>query len=298
MCVHSILHAWSHLEFSLLFLLKEWCLFIFNISWPLTPSKNPQIATSTLVGGFNPFEKYARQNGFIFPKDRGENSKNMWVTTTGRTSQPAPQNPSGHHFQDDSCRPWIAPHSSSRPLAPLPYLLPSHGKIQHGKWDGYLGFFSLKSQDFDKKMAPLWLLKAGGYHRVTRWCYSTQVSTPKHTFSLPEHSMLQTSVFFVASMGGQSLPDVENVYTIQNGHLFRSAELTQIWMLCWGRGERTQWFCTTAQVYASMRLYSMHTASEHLRPDGESWQKWVQRSRAMHCTLMILFIRCHKCLHM
>ena len=28
-----------------------------------------------LVGGFNPFEKYARQNGFIFPKDRGENKK-------------------------------------------------------------------------------------------------------------------------------------------------------------------------------------------------------------------------------
>ncbi len=25
------------------------------------------------VGGFNPFEKYARQNGFIFPKDRDEN---------------------------------------------------------------------------------------------------------------------------------------------------------------------------------------------------------------------------------
>ena len=30
-----------------------------------------------LVGGFNPFEKYARQNGFIFPKFRGENSKNI-----------------------------------------------------------------------------------------------------------------------------------------------------------------------------------------------------------------------------
>ena len=30
---------------------------------------------SCLVGGFNPFEKYARQNGFIFPKFRGENKK-------------------------------------------------------------------------------------------------------------------------------------------------------------------------------------------------------------------------------
>ena len=28
-----------------------------------------------LVGGFNPFEKYARQNGFIFPNFRGENKK-------------------------------------------------------------------------------------------------------------------------------------------------------------------------------------------------------------------------------
>ena len=36
-----------------------------------------------LVGGWtNPFEKYARQNGFIFPKVRGENSKNAWVATT------------------------------------------------------------------------------------------------------------------------------------------------------------------------------------------------------------------------
>ena len=37
----------------------------------------------SLVGGFNPFEKYARQNGFIFPfVFRGENSKNLWVATT------------------------------------------------------------------------------------------------------------------------------------------------------------------------------------------------------------------------
>ena len=28
-----------------------------------------------LVGGFNPVEKYARQNGFIFPKVRDENKK-------------------------------------------------------------------------------------------------------------------------------------------------------------------------------------------------------------------------------
>ena len=36
-----------------------------------------------LVGGWtNPFEKHARQNGIIFPKVRGENSKNMNETTT------------------------------------------------------------------------------------------------------------------------------------------------------------------------------------------------------------------------
>ncbi len=28
-----------------------------------------------LVGGFNPFQKYARQNGNLFPRDRGENKK-------------------------------------------------------------------------------------------------------------------------------------------------------------------------------------------------------------------------------
>ena len=32
---------------------------------------------SALVGGFNPFEKYARQNGFIFPNVRGENKKDF-----------------------------------------------------------------------------------------------------------------------------------------------------------------------------------------------------------------------------
>ena len=40
------------------------------------------IPKKSLVGGFNPFEKYARQNGFIFPNFRGENSKNVWVATT------------------------------------------------------------------------------------------------------------------------------------------------------------------------------------------------------------------------
>ena len=30
----------------------------------------------------NPVEKYACQNGFIFPKDRGENKKHIWVATT------------------------------------------------------------------------------------------------------------------------------------------------------------------------------------------------------------------------
>ena len=37
-----------------------------------------KIPTNILVGGFNPFEKYARQNGFIFPNFRGEN-KNIWT---------------------------------------------------------------------------------------------------------------------------------------------------------------------------------------------------------------------------
>ena len=37
-----------------------------------------------IVDGFNPFEKYACQNGFIFPKFRSEN-ENTWDTTTWKT---------------------------------------------------------------------------------------------------------------------------------------------------------------------------------------------------------------------
>ena len=46
--------------------------------------KIPQVSPNCLlVGGWtNPFEKYERQNGFIFPKFWGENSKNLWVATT------------------------------------------------------------------------------------------------------------------------------------------------------------------------------------------------------------------------
>ncbi len=45
------------------------------------PYKNHQQKqpTSLLVGGWtNPCEEYISQNGFIFPKDRGKNSKNIW----------------------------------------------------------------------------------------------------------------------------------------------------------------------------------------------------------------------------
>ena len=42
-------------------------------------SSHHQPVKDLLVGGWtNPSEKYARQNGFIFPKFRGENSKNVW----------------------------------------------------------------------------------------------------------------------------------------------------------------------------------------------------------------------------
>ena len=40
----------------------------------LVSSRKPRERTD-LVGRFNPFEKYARQNGFIFPKFRGKNKK-------------------------------------------------------------------------------------------------------------------------------------------------------------------------------------------------------------------------------
>ena len=53
------------------------------------------------------------------------------------------------------------------------------------------------------------------------------------------------------------------------------------------------WFCATAQAYASMRLYSTQRQVKILAGTGK-----VQRNRAMHCTLMILFTRCHECLCM
>ena len=47
-----------------------------EMSWELIDSTLAHIIDKDkLVGGFNPLEKYARQNGFIFPKVRGENKK-------------------------------------------------------------------------------------------------------------------------------------------------------------------------------------------------------------------------------
>ena len=42
---------------------------------------------SSLVGGFNPSEKYARQNGFIFPNFRGENKKTVKPTPSQNISK-------------------------------------------------------------------------------------------------------------------------------------------------------------------------------------------------------------------
>ena len=49
--------------------------------WPcpaLHGASSPGVVYQLVGGWTNPFEKYARQNGFIFPKFRGENSKNIW----------------------------------------------------------------------------------------------------------------------------------------------------------------------------------------------------------------------------
>ena len=59
---------------------QKWWIFI---PWEnKSVKKHQQSPKNSLVGGFNPFEKYARQNGFIFPKVRGEHKKNIWVATT------------------------------------------------------------------------------------------------------------------------------------------------------------------------------------------------------------------------
>ena len=48
--------------------------FEYFPGWLFTESSHPKLRN--LVGGWtNPFEKYARQNGFIFPKVRGKNKK-------------------------------------------------------------------------------------------------------------------------------------------------------------------------------------------------------------------------------
>ena len=59
-----------------------------------------------LVGGFNPFEKYARQIGSFPQGGRGENSNNIWVATNlvnwscsfQGTATPHSQVPPSHGF--------------------------------------------------------------------------------------------------------------------------------------------------------------------------------------------------------
>ena len=46
------------------------------------PMGHDLIKHANLGGSFNPSEKYARQIGSWNPRDRGENSKNIWVATT------------------------------------------------------------------------------------------------------------------------------------------------------------------------------------------------------------------------
>ena len=119
-----------------------------------------------------------------------------------------------------------------------------------------------------------------------RWCwYNTHgVSAPvAKTFFLPEHSTLQTRVFFCGIYGGQSLPDVEHMSTIQNGHLFRSAELTQIWMLCWGRGKKTNGFahsCTACTRKVNIFAQMANHDKNEFRETGQCTVHWCFSSYA------------------
>ena len=75
----------------------------------------------TIAGGFNPFEKYVRQNGLIFPKyrpNRGENSKHIWVATTQQ--KPAPTPSFWWFSSSDNFRPQVPPW-----LGPFEDLLPT-----------------------------------------------------------------------------------------------------------------------------------------------------------------------------
>ena len=61
--------------------------FSYGWSWEGVAYRKPQVerlptSKKQLVGGWtNPSEKYARQNGFIFPEFRGENLE-MFETTS------------------------------------------------------------------------------------------------------------------------------------------------------------------------------------------------------------------------
>ncbi len=53
------------------------------------------VSEGTLVGGWtNPFEKYAQVKLDHFPRDRGKNSKNVWIATTEYYLE-------WHHVKDD-----------------------------------------------------------------------------------------------------------------------------------------------------------------------------------------------------
>ena len=72
---------------------KWWLFMVMN---PMVESQKSHFNKSKLVGGFNLSEKYARQNGFIFPNFRGENSKKYlmkppprkWMVYNGKPRKP------------------------------------------------------------------------------------------------------------------------------------------------------------------------------------------------------------------
>ena len=59
-----------------------------------------------IVGGFNPFEKYARQIGFIFPRDRGEHLKifDIFELPPPRYTSDTCSSPASNLWQFVQCR--------------------------------------------------------------------------------------------------------------------------------------------------------------------------------------------------
>ena len=75
------------------------------VSWRVRSYKSPQVGKTPT----NPFEKYARQNGFIFPNFRGENKTSLSCHHLAWILYPGNPKKSPNREADDFCKNRAAP---------------------------------------------------------------------------------------------------------------------------------------------------------------------------------------------